>query len=78
MPEMSASGRSSTRKAAKLAVYEEIIIMVKQAQNMPSTRPLRERGVLSPMPELRSTPHVNQRARDKLSASSSVLLLVLN
>ena len=45
MPEMDASGRSSTRKAARLAVYEATMIIAKPAQTMPSTRALKLRGV---------------------------------
>ena len=45
MPEMEASGRSSTRKAAKLAVYEATIIMANPAHTIPSTRALKLRGV---------------------------------
>ena len=45
MPEIDASGRSNTRKAAKLAVYEATIIMAKPAQTIPNTRALKLRGV---------------------------------
>ena len=38
MPERFSSGRSSTRKAAKLAVYDATIIIAKPAQTMPRTR----------------------------------------
>lgn len=72
IPVMLALGRSNTKKAAKLAVYEATMIMAKPAHTIPSTRALKLRGVPSPMPELSSTPHVNQSERDKFSASSSV------
>lgn len=45
MPEIDASGRSNTRKAAKLAVYEATMIMAKPAQTIPNTRALKLRGV---------------------------------
>jgi len=65
-------GRSSTRKAAKLAVYEATMIMANPAHTIPSTLALKLLGVPSPIPLLRSTPHANQIALDKLRASSSV------
>ena len=72
IPEMEASGRSSTRKAARLAVYDATMIMAKPAHTMPSTRALKLRGVPSPMPLLSSTPHANHTAPDRFNASSSV------
>lgn len=76
MPLSFVFGRSSTRKAAKLAVYEATMIIAKPAQTMPRTRALKLRGVPSPMPLLRRTPHANQMAELRLRASSSVLSLV--
>ncbi len=45
MPDMEASGLSSTRKAARLAVYEATMIMANPAHTIPSTRALKLRGV---------------------------------
>ena len=45
MPEMEASGRSSTRKAARLAVYEATMIIANPAHTIPSTRALKLLGV---------------------------------
>ena len=45
MPDILASGRSSTRKAAKLAVYEATIIIAKPAQTIPRTRAEKLLGV---------------------------------
>lgn len=75
MPVMLASGRSKTKKAAKLAVYEAKIIMVNPAHTIPRTLALKLRGVPSPIPEFSMTPHANQIARDKFRASSSVSVL---
>lgn len=66
-------GRSNTRKAARLAVYEATMIIAKPAQNMPSTRAEKLRGVPSPIPLFSSTPHANQIAELKFSAFSSLL-----
>ena len=45
IPDIEDSGRSSTRKAAKLAVYDATMIIANPAQTIPSTRPLKLRGV---------------------------------
>ena len=45
MPEILDSGRSSTRKAAKLAVYDATMIIAKPAQTMPKTRAEKLLGV---------------------------------
>lgn len=45
MPVREVWGRSSTRKAARLAVYEATMIMAKPAHTMPSTLALKLRGV---------------------------------
>ncbi len=42
---MEASGRSKTRKAAKLAVYEATMIIANPAHTIPNTRALKLRGV---------------------------------
>jgi len=47
MPEMEASGLSSTKKAARLAVYEATIIMANPAHIIPNTRALKLLGVPS-------------------------------
>ena len=48
MPVRLVCGLSSTRKAARLAVYEATMIMANPAQTMPSTRAEKLRGVPSP------------------------------
>lgn len=73
MPLSFVFGRSSTRNAAKLAVYEATMIMAKPAHTMPSTRAEKLRGVPSPMPLLSSTPQANQTAELRFSAFSSLL-----
>jgi len=78
MPEIEASGRSSTRNAARFAVYEATIIMANPAHTIPSTRALKLRGVPSPMPLLRRTPQANHMALDRFRASSSVSSLLAN
>ena len=45
IPEILASGRSKTRKAARFAVYDATIIMAKPAQTIPSTRAEKLLGV---------------------------------
>lgn len=45
MPEIEASGLSSTRKAAKLAVYEATMIIANPAHTIPKTRALKLFGV---------------------------------
>lgn len=72
MPESFVFGRSKTRKAAKLAVYDATIIIANPAQTMPRTRAEKLLGVPSPMPLFNSTPHANHIAELRLSASSSV------
>ena len=73
IPVREVSGRSKTRKAAKLAVYDATIIIANPAQTIPKTRPPKDLGVPSPIPEFNNTPQANQIADDKLSASSSVM-----
>lgn len=65
-------GRSNTRKAAKLAVYEATMIIANPAQTIPKTLAEKLRGVPSPIPLFNKTPHANQIALDKFNASSSV------
>lgn len=45
MPVSFVFGRSNTRKAAKLAVYEATMIIAKPAHTIPSTRAEKLRGV---------------------------------
>lgn len=71
-------GRSNTRKAAKLAVYEATMIIAKPAHTIPSTRAEKLRGVPSPIPLFNKTPHANQIAELRFNASSSVLSFVDN
>lgn len=78
MPDSFVFGRSNTRKAAKLAVYEATMIIAKPAQTIPSTRAEKLLGVPSPMPLFNRTPHANQIAELRLSASSSVPSLLVN
>ena len=73
IPEIPDSGLSNTKKAAKLAVQDATMIIANPAHTIPNTRALKLLGVPSPIPELSKTPHVNQMARDKFNASSSVL-----
>lgn len=69
-------GRSNTRKAAKLAVYDATMIMAKPAHTIPKTRAEKLLGVPSPMPLFNKTPHANQMAELRFNASSSVLSFV--
>jgi hypothetical protein len=78
MPESFVFGRSKTRKAAKLAVYEATMIIAKPAHTIPNTRAEKLLGVPSPMPLLSKTPHANQIAELRLRASSSVPSLFVN
>lgn len=78
MPESFVFGRSKTRKAAKLAVYDATMIIAKPAHTMPSTRAEKLLGVPSPMPLLSRTPQANQIAELRLSASSSVPSLLVS
>lgn len=78
MPESFVFGRSKTRKAARLAVYEATIIIAKPAHTMPRTRAEKLRGVPSPIPLLSKTPHANQIAELRLRASSSVPSLLVS
>jgi len=73
MPLSFVLGRSSTRKAARLAVYEATMIMAKPAQTMPKTRAEKLLGVPSPIPLLRSTPQANHTAELRFNAFSSLL-----
>lgn len=45
MPEIDTSRRSSTRKAARLAVYDATMIIAKPAHTIPRTLALKLRGV---------------------------------
>ena len=78
MPVRLVLGRSRTRKAAKLAVYDATMIMANPAQTIPRTRAEKLLGVPSPIPELSRTPQANQMADDKFKASSSVLSELAN
>lgn len=71
-------GRSNTRKAAKLAVYDATIIIAKPAHTIPSTRAEKLRGVPSPMPLFSKTPHANHIAELKFNEASSCVSLVVN
>lgn len=71
-------GRSNTRKAAKLAVYDATIIIAKPAQTMPNTLAEKLLGVPSPIPLFSRTPQANHMAELKFKASSSVLSLVVS
>ena len=72
IPDNFVFGRSKTRKAAKLAVYEATMIIAKPAHTIPRTRAEKLLGVPSPIPLFKSTPHANHIAELRLSASSSV------
>lgn len=72
IPDNFVFGRSKTRKAAKLAVYEATMIIAKPAHTIPRTRAEKLLGVPSPIPLFNSTPHANHIAELRLSASSSV------
>lgn len=76
MPLSLVFGRSNTRKAAKLAVYDATMIMAKPAHTIPKTRAEKLLGVPSPMPLFNKTPHANQMAELRFNASSSVLSFV--
>jgi hypothetical protein len=52
--------------------------MANPAQTIPKTRAEKLLGVPSPIPELSNTPHANQMADDKFSASSSVFSALAN
>src|SRR2546430_364135 len=65
IPVSDVSGRSNTRKAARLAVYEATMIIAKPAHTIPNTRPPKLLGVPSPIPEFNKTPQANQTADDR-------------
>ena len=76
IPEMDASGRSSTRKAARLAVYEATMIIAKPAQTMPSTRALKLRGVPARQQYIIYSAHLHLHARAHLCVHKHVHLCV--
>ncbi|VDO06138.1 unnamed protein product [Rodentolepis nana] len=68
---MEASGRSSTRNAAKLAVYDATMIIANPAHTIPRALVEKAFGVSSPIPEFSNIPQVNHIEELKLNSSSS-------
>lgn len=78
IPDSLVFGLSSTRKAAKLAVYEATIIIANPAHTIPRTLAEKLLGVPSPIPLFNNTPQANHVALDRFSASSSVPSALIN